>query len=223
MLATTWTDAGRPPPQPANSVGDGAHAAKASTCVIPTLTQSTSGPGVLATGRPEGADGGCITKGVDCNPVAGVRKDKVERSVRLVNGEGKVFAMKFTPDDENWDDGKPRTWSGRMVEEETRMKQLGLGIERSEGMLPGQPLADDDCPKSKPLFGAMLPLGVIRGRQISTTTSKAGWVKVAVTVDSGACETGIPSACCPHAKLTPSEASRRGDLYEVADGNPVPN
>ena len=44
-----------------------------------------------------------------------------------------------------------------------------------------------------------------------------------VTVDSGACETVIPSKCCAHVKVVPSDQSLRGDLYEVANGHTVQN
>ena len=44
-----------------------------------------------------------------------------------------------------------------------------------------------------------------------------------ITVDSGACETVVPTNACPQVRVSPSEASRRGDKYEVANGNVIPN
>ena len=59
--------------------------------------------------------------------------------------------------------------------------------------------------------------------QLNSFPSGEEWTKVEVTVDSGACETVMPEDICNHIRITPSIQSLRGDEYEVANGETVPN
>ena len=50
-----------------------------------------------------------------------------------------------------------------------------------------------------------------------------GWTEVEVTVDSGACDTVMPTKLCPHISVIATEDSKRGMEYEVANGETLPN
>ena len=49
------------------------------------------------------------------------------------------------------------------------------------------------------------------------------WVAMEIAVDSGATETVIPMDVLPSVQLEPSDASRRGVSYRVANGEEIPN
>ena len=53
--------------------------------------------------------------------------------------------------------------------------------------------------------------------------SRDGWEEIEITVDSGACDTVLPSRMLPGVKLEETEASRRGEEYEVANGHSMFN
>ena len=53
--------------------------------------------------------------------------------------------------------------------------------------------------------------------------SQDGWEEIEITVDSGACDTVLPSRMLPGVKLEETEASRRGEEYEVANGHSIFN
>ena len=59
--------------------------------------------------------------------------------------------------------------------------------------------------------------------QIGNAQNKGEWVEVEITSDSGACETVMPQDMCENVSITPSLQSERGDEYEVANGDTVPN
>jgi hypothetical protein len=50
-----------------------------------------------------------------------------------------------------------------------------------------------------------------------------GWVEIEVTIDSGACDTVMPTRLCSHISIVQTEDSRRGMEYEVANGETIPN
>ena len=50
-----------------------------------------------------------------------------------------------------------------------------------------------------------------------------GWELVEMTIDSGAAETVVPPESINAVSTTPSEASRRGTTYEVANGQRIAN
>ena len=49
------------------------------------------------------------------------------------------------------------------------------------------------------------------------------WERIEITVDSGACDTVLPSRMLSSIRTESTEASRRGDEYEVANGHSIPN
>ena len=49
------------------------------------------------------------------------------------------------------------------------------------------------------------------------------WTMIEVTVDSGACETVMPLSSCSSIATAPSNQSKAGMSYEVADGGEIPN
>ena len=67
---------------------------------------------------------------------------------------------------------------------------------------------------------------IVGTRKVSVITppeDNGGWVEVEITSDSGACETVCPQDMCPEIEIVPSIQSERGDDYEVANGETVPN
>ena len=50
-----------------------------------------------------------------------------------------------------------------------------------------------------------------------------GWVEIEVTIDSGACDTVMPTSLCSHISIITTADSRRGMEYEVANGETIPN
>ena len=59
---------------------------------------------------------------------------------------------------------------------------------------------------------------------LSAVTPQAPeWQEIEITVDSGACDPVMPEGLCPQICLVPSEYSKRGMEYEVANGEGIPN
>ena len=50
-----------------------------------------------------------------------------------------------------------------------------------------------------------------------------GWTEIEVTIDSGACDTVMPTRMCQHISIVASEDSKRGMEYELANGETIPN
>ena len=48
------------------------------------------------------------------------------------------------------------------------------------------------------------------------------WEEIEITVDSGACDTVLPSRMLSSIKLEQNDASRRGEEYKVANGCTIP-
>ena len=61
------------------------------------------------------------------------------------------------------------------------------------------------------------------GRLEISTVSQAGWECIEITIDSGACDTVLPSAMLPSIATEQTNASRAGEEYEVANGQNILN
>ena len=59
----------------------------------------------------------------------------------------------------------------------------------------------------------------------STGPSNDGtdWIEVELTADTGACDTVMPRSMAQHIPIQPSLQSIKSMMYEVADGNEIPN
>ena len=79
--------------------------------------------------------------------------------------------------------------------------------------LQGQPAAG----------GRLSPLATIEPEGLSPVVDAPKWEAIELAVDSGASETVIPEGSVRSAQLVPSEASKRGVQYEVANGERIPN
>ena len=66
-------------------------------------------------------------------------------------------------------------------------------------------------------------LSTIEPRPVCVVQEETGWELLEMTVDSGAPETMIPPQAVEVAPTAPSESSKRGVVYEVANGERVPN
>ena len=58
---------------------------------------------------------------------------------------------------------------------------------------------------------------------LSTFDKDIGWTEIEITIDSGACDTVLPSRMLQHIDIVPSEDSVKGLEYEVANGETLPN
>ena len=67
------------------------------------------------------------------------------------------------------------------------------------------------------------PLATIEPEGLNPVNATPQWEVIEMAVDSGASETVIPEEMIQAAKLQPSEASKRGVQYEVANGQRIPN
>ena len=61
------------------------------------------------------------------------------------------------------------------------------------------------------------------GTNALSSIPAATWRELEVTVDSGACDTVLPTDQCQEIKLQESEQSKQGLEYEVANGDTIPN
>ena len=72
-------------------------------------------------------------------------------------------------------------------------------------------------------LGGLRPLSTIEPAGLAPVVETPGWEEVELAVDSGASETVIPEQLVRSTTVTPSDASRRGVQYEVANGERIPN
>ena len=68
-------------------------------------------------------------------------------------------------------------------------------------------------------MGAMAP----RAPTAISSTVQSGWEMIEITIDSGACDTVLPSNMLSSIRTESTEASRNGDEYEVANGHCIVN
>ena len=83
--------------------------------------------------------------------------------------------------------------------------------------------AGSHCKGHGALGGKLSPLQTIEPESVCAIGEKPEWEIVEFAVDSGASETVIPENAAKSVRLTPSEASVRGVMYEVANGERIPN
>ena len=57
----------------------------------------------------------------------------------------------------------------------------------------------------------------------ATSSDDDGWIEVELTADTGACDTVMPRAMAQCIPIQPSLQSLSSMMYEVADGNEIPN
>ena len=73
------------------------------------------------------------------------------------------------------------------------------------------------------VLGQLKPLATIEPANLCPVSEHQGWEVLDLAVDSGASETVIPTNLVKSVSLTPSDASKRGVQYEVANGERIPN
>ena len=73
------------------------------------------------------------------------------------------------------------------------------------------------------VMGQLRPLATIEPANLCPVSEHQGWEVLDLAVDSGASETVIPTNLVQSVSLVPSEASKRGVQYEVANGERIPN
>lgn len=70
---------------------------------------------------------------------------------------------------------------------------------------------------------SIMPLMTIEPNASTHGQGNDGWEKVDFAVDPSASETVLPTHLLADIKTQPSDASKRGVLYEVANGERIPN
>ena len=76
---------------------------------------------------------------------------------------------------------------------------------------------------AKEIVHKLCPLATIEPESVRAIGQDPAWEEVDMAVDSGASETVIPEDILPQVDLKPSVGSRKGVLYEVANGERIPN
>ena len=142
-------------------------------------------------------------------------------------GKGKGFNMV----DHHWPQPTIRPLSAvRIANRYSALSQLEE--EKEEEMpTPAQATIADFTPgmqaksfKSKrPSEGRLSPLVTIEPDSLNPVVDAPQWELLEIAVDSGASETVIPENAIRSAPLEPSDASRRGVMYEVANGHRIAN
>ena len=95
-------------------------------------------------------------------------------------------------------------------------KYIDLELENSEYAQAADSMINSD----KPHIDLLTRVGT---QSISVIGPKAEeWEEIEITVDSGACDTVLPSRMLSSIKLEQNDASRRGEEYEVANGCTIP-
>ena len=77
----------------------------------------------------------------------------------------------------------------------------------------------------KPETLAMLDYNADTKAMLSSagTSGAEEWIEVELTADTGACDTVMPRSMAQHIPIQPSAQSLSSMMYEVADGNEIPN
>ena len=57
----------------------------------------------------------------------------------------------------------------------------------------------------------------------AASSGEDAWIEVELTADTGACDTVMPLSMAQHIPIQPSVQSLSSMMYEVADGNEIPN
>ena len=57
----------------------------------------------------------------------------------------------------------------------------------------------------------------------ATASGDDDWIEIELTADTGACDTVMPRGMAQHIPIQPSAQSLSSMMYEVADGNEIPN
>ena len=70
------------------------------------------------------------------------------------------------------------------------------------------------------LTRADAPMGI---SIVAPRDNESGWELIEITVDPGACDTVLPSKMLSSIRTESTEASRAGEVYEVANGHAILN
>ena len=109
------------------------------------------------------------------------------------------------------------------AEEKPTMRKLGDFVSQAMQRQPKKQHKRQKPQKQPAVGGRVCPLATIEPEGLNSATHAPQWEVVEFAVDSGASETVIPENAVMAAPLQPSEASKRGVQYEVANGHRIPN
>ena len=134
-------------------------------------------------------------------------------------------------------EGKMRRWTRQKAAEATRFMVCGQACGCGSGQHGdqgqhgqhhghgGQDQGQQDDRRGESTWSSTRDVSTLQlkaGREISEV-HPTGWQEVEVTVDSGSCDTVMPAISCQGIPIDESELSKRGEEYEVANGESIPN
>ena len=121
---------------------------------------------------------------------------------------------------------------GQSLEEDKRVADAYAELEHSHPLVEPKSgpvkIRLAECigkPKSLALLtkAEEVALATTRGLPLMSTTPASGWEVIEITVDSGACDTVLPSNMLASITTESTEASRNMEMYEVANGHEIVN
>ena len=89
--------------------------------------------------------------------------------------------------------------------------------------LAGQEVVKPLGAAPRELWGVIKPIRTIEPERLNQVSADGEWELIELAVDSGATESVIPSEALTSVPTVEGQASRRGVLYEVANGTQIPN
>ena len=115
------------------------------------------------------------------------------------------------------------TWAQATANEAKRNKMESKKSEASKVLEEVVAEQDKKVGNVKGFVGGLMPLMTIEPEAPGASKDESGWTRIDFAVDSGASETVLPAHLLTDIATTEGEASRRGVLYEVANGERIPN
>jgi len=89
--------------------------------------------------------------------------------------------------------------------------------------LAGQEVVKPLVDGTSGVMGVLKPIKTIEPERLNQISADGEWELIELAVDSGATESVIPSEALTSVPTVEGQASRRGVLYEVANGTQIPN
>ena len=153
--------------------------------------------------------------------IEGIIMTKQGKELKMMIAEERKFQKSLIENDGVGRSDEPMFWQDvddLSLEKESRVA-LDSRLTRCIPKLHGTESAVEHKPRTE-------ELNTLVAREGTATLSSipaASWRELEVTVDSGACDTVIPTDVCKEIKLQESAQSKQGMEYEVANGETIPN
>ena len=130
--------------------------------------------------------------------------------------------QELSPEDDSAE-GEERATKATLADFMPSGHQPKLTQKQKKQQQPQQQRPQVGALKGQPAAARLSPLVTIEPEGLRPVMEAPEWESIELAVDSGASETVIPEDTVRAAKLCPSEASKRGVQYEVANGARIAN